>query len=64
MSLAVTSSPLGIASPARGLECRGCGAHLIGVCYVSRQRQGTATCFVDFVNSCFEQVPAPGEQSN
>jgi threonine synthase len=26
MSLAVTSSPLGVASPARGLECRGCGA--------------------------------------
>ncbi len=26
MSLAVTSSPLGLASPARGLECRGCGA--------------------------------------
>jgi threonine synthase len=26
MSLAVTSSPLGVASPARGLECRGCRA--------------------------------------
>lgn len=26
MSLAVTSSPLGVASPARGLECRGCGS--------------------------------------